>query len=109
MTGLLRVNLKGREPNGLVAPGDEYEKLCGRLIDALTELENVDTGDKAVQWVAHSRDLYQGSRLDELPDLFVEWNHRAPITNVASPRIGTVQGNASSRRTGSHRPGAMAE
>ena len=107
MTGLLRINLKGREPNGLVQPGTEYEQLCDRLGDALRALENVDTGRKAVQWVARASALYQGPHLNALPDLFVEWDHSAPITRLRSPQIGTVEGNAGGQRTGSHWRGGL--
>ena len=107
MTGLLRINLKGREPNGLVQPGEEYERLCDRLIEALLALENSDTGRKAVQWVVRARELYQGPQLGGLPDLFVEWDHSAPLMRVRSPEIGTVEGDFGARRTGSHRPGGL--
>jgi predicted AlkP superfamily phosphohydrolase/phosphomutase len=107
MTGLLRINLKGREPHGLVHPGQEYERLCEHLIDALLALENMDTGRKAVQWVARARELYQGPNLDALPDLFVEWDHSAPLTRLRSPRIGTIEGDTGTHRTGSHRQGGV--
>jgi predicted AlkP superfamily phosphohydrolase/phosphomutase len=107
MTGLLRINLKGREPHGLVQSGQEYERLCDSLIDALLAIENMDTGRKAVQWVARARELYQGRNLDALPDLFVEWDHSAPLIRLRSPRIGTIEGEAGSQRTGSHLQGGL--
>lgn len=107
MTGLLRINLKGREPNGTVSPGAEYESLCNKLRESLLAIENLDTGSKAVQWVARARDLYRGERLNELPDLFIEWNHSAPIERVGSLEIGTVEGMFSGHRTGSHYQGGL--
>ena len=107
MTGLIRINLKGREPSGLVAPGSEYETLCKELKDSLMALENPDTGRRAVQWVACAEELYQGPRLNELPDLFVEWDHSAPITSLCSAQIGTVHGVAQADRTGSHWPNGL--
>jgi predicted AlkP superfamily phosphohydrolase/phosphomutase len=68
----------------------------------LLELGNPDTGRPAVQWVARARDLYHGSRLDAMPDLFVEWDHSAPITALRSSKIGTVTGVLSATRTGDH-------
>ena len=44
MTGAIRINLKGREPEGLVEPGVEYEALRQEIIDALLALENPETG-----------------------------------------------------------------
>ena len=102
MTGAIRINLKGREPFGAVAPGAEYEKLCEELTASLLELENPDTGQPAVQWVRRARDLFQGPRLERLPDLFVEWKHEVPITALRSPRFGTVRGVLEAQRTGDH-------
>ena len=102
MTGAIRINLKGREPFGAVAPGAEYDKVCEDLIAALLELENPDTGQRAVQWVRRARDLYVGPRLESLPDLFVEWHHETPINALRSPRIGTVSGAMTAERTGDH-------
>jgi predicted AlkP superfamily phosphohydrolase/phosphomutase len=107
MTAGLRINLKGREPAGLVEPGAEYDALCRELSDALLALENPDTGGKAVQWVARAGDLYQGPRLHRLPDLFVEWDHGAPVTALRSPQIGTVSGVARTGRSASHWPNAL--
>ena len=103
MTGAIRINLKGREPIGIVEPGTEYETLCQELTDGLLALENADTGRRAVQWVARAGELYQGPRLSELPDLFVEWDHRTPITTLRSPQIGTVSRVSREERTGDHR------
>jgi predicted AlkP superfamily phosphohydrolase/phosphomutase len=85
-----------------VAPGAEYDKLCGDLSAALLELENPETGQRAVQWVRRARDLYDGPRFDSLPDLFVEWHHEAPINALRSPRIGTVSGAMTAERSGDH-------
>jgi predicted AlkP superfamily phosphohydrolase/phosphomutase len=105
MTGAIRINLKGRDRHGLVEPGSEYEGLCRAVTDELLALENVDTGRPAVQWVARAADLYPGPRLHLLPDLFVEWDHSAPIRCVRSPRLGTLSVDRPVERTGSHVPG----
>jgi predicted AlkP superfamily phosphohydrolase/phosphomutase len=102
MTGAIRINLKGREPAGLVAPGREYEALRQELADALLALENPETGRRAVQWVAPVQELYQGPRLREMPDLFVEWDHSAPIETLCSPQIGRVSRAFGGHRTGDH-------
>ena len=102
MTGAIRINLKGREPEGLVEPGVEYEALRQELIDALLALENPETGRSAVQWVARVEDLYQGTRLRDMPDLLVEWDHSAPINMLCSPRIGRVSQAFGGQRTGDH-------
>jgi predicted AlkP superfamily phosphohydrolase/phosphomutase len=41
--GAIRINLAGREPNGLVSAA-EYDDVCAELIAQLREVTNVDTG-----------------------------------------------------------------
>jgi predicted AlkP superfamily phosphohydrolase/phosphomutase len=107
MTGAIRINLKGREPEGLVEPGAEYEALRGEIGDALLELKNAETGQPAVRWVARAEELYKGPRLRDMPDLFVEWEHSAPITALSSPRIGHISHAFSGDRTGDHWPNGL--
>lgn len=102
MTGAIRINLKGRDPNGLVQPGAEYNALCEQLADVFLDLENPATGRKAVQWVARTSDFYKGPHLDEFPDLFVEWDHSAHISALRSPQVGEVYGDLDFYRSGSH-------
>jgi predicted AlkP superfamily phosphohydrolase/phosphomutase len=102
MTGGIRINLKGREPAGLVQLGQDYDALCRELTEVLLALKNADTGRRAVQWVARADTLYRGAHLREMPDLFVEWDHSAPIRAVCSPQIGTVSRFFHGHRTGEH-------
>ena len=101
--GAIRINLKGREPNGLVEPGKEYDALCDELITELESLLNPDTGKKAVSEVLRIDKLYQGEQLWELPDLIVKWIGDAPIRALYSPRIGIVIGNNTDKRSGEDR------
>ena len=102
MTGAIRINLKGRDPNGLVQPGAEYNALCDQLADVFLALENPATGRKAVQWIARAGDFYKGPHLDEFPDLFIEWEHSVRISALRSPQVGEVCGVLEYGRTGSH-------
>jgi predicted AlkP superfamily phosphohydrolase/phosphomutase len=99
---LLRINLKGREPHGLVTPGEEYEQLCQELIEAFYELTEVATGAPAVQKIVRLRDVLWGENLDELPDIVVVWRPGLPIEAVESPRIGRVELPEYHKRTGGH-------
>lgn len=109
LEGCVRVNRRGREPLGIVEPGAEYERVLDELETALRELVNPATGEPAVTRVLRAdRDL-PGRRRDHLPDLVVHWSKAAPITALASSRIGTVEGVSPDPRPGTHAgPGFMA-
>jgi predicted AlkP superfamily phosphohydrolase/phosphomutase len=102
--GGIRVNLVGREPRGLVHPGQEYDALFEELRCGLRQLVNVDTGQPVVRDVFRLADLYRGECFDTLPDFYVEWNREAPISGVASPAIGTLRKRFRGVRNGDHKP-----
>jgi predicted AlkP superfamily phosphohydrolase/phosphomutase len=87
MTGAIRINLRGREPEGVVEPGAEYEAFRREIAAALTVLENPETGRPAVRWVARVEELYEGPRLRDMPDLFVEWDHGARSPRSVLPGL----------------------
>jgi len=72
-SGHLRVNVRGREPAGIVDPGQEYCEVIDRMESDLRELEDPLTGTAAVRAVHRSADLFGESVPTRLPDLFVEW------------------------------------
>ncbi len=102
-SGAIRINVKGREPNGLVAPGEEYNRLCDTIIQEFRALEIPETGKKAVADVFKVRDRCQGENVDELPDIIVIWQADAFIESLRSPKIGTVSGEFLDERSGAHR------
>jgi predicted AlkP superfamily phosphohydrolase/phosphomutase len=63
------VNLKGREPQGVVEPGEPYEALRGRLIAELLALRDPESAVPVVHAVHRREELYEGPYLDLLPDL----------------------------------------
>ena len=110
----LRLNLKGREPRGLLRP-DEVEAFTQQLTAELLALVHDDTGIPAIRRVRETRDLYAGEHLDLLPDLLVEWNDEQPLgsatcgnprgshVRLRSPRLGVIEGTNTYVRTGDHR------
>ncbi len=66
------INLVGRDPQGTVQPGDEYEELRNFIIEGLESLRDPDTGLPVVRKVYRREDIYWGNQLDILPDLQVE-------------------------------------
>ena len=98
----IRINLKGRDPAGLVEPGEEYDAVCADLTSALKELVNLDTGKPVFTEIRRAVDSFHGSRADILPDLMAAWDRSAPITRIFSDRIGTVETEYREFRSGDH-------
>jgi len=111
LQGYIRINLKGREAQGVVEPGGEYESLCARISDGLATFRDADTGEPVVSAIGRPRELFgDGERVERLPDLLVKWcatpsaQHRA----IVSEQFGTIAwptpGHAVTGRSGNHRP-----
>lgn len=117
--GGVRVNLRGREPSGLVEPGAEAERLLGWLAAELMKVVDERTGLPAFSRVSRTAELYHGSRLPWLPDLLVHWTDALPtgsrymargkgaLVRLSSPAIGVVEGENEYGRTGEHRSDGM--
>ncbi|KPJ52939.1 hypothetical protein AMJ39_06420 [candidate division TA06 bacterium DG_24] len=63
------LNVRGREPLGIVEPGQEYEELRAVLEAELHQLRDPDDGGKLVDQVWRPGDLYHGEYTDEAPDI----------------------------------------
>ncbi len=75
--GNIYVNLKGREPTGIVEPGADYERVRQELIAHLMTMRDPDSGQPVVKQ-AHLREaLYSGSFLEQAPDVVIEWSDYA--------------------------------
>lgn len=99
----LRVNLRGREPNGIVAPGAEYRALLQRIEKEFRALTNARTGEPAVEEVFMVQDLYPGDHNDELPDVAILWYADVPIEALESPTLGRFDNRVREDRSGNHR------
>ena len=72
-TGLLRVNLRGREPQGTVEPGAAYRQLLDQVANDLRQIIDPVTGETAVDDVVITVDRFGGGPPASLPDIFVLW------------------------------------
>jgi predicted AlkP superfamily phosphohydrolase/phosphomutase len=114
--GGIRLNLAGREPHGVLKPGEEVDVFCDELIHDLMKIVDHDTNLSIVTSVRRTDELYEGECLNHLPDLLVEWsdekrlgsagtgNPRGSKLRLSSDKIGLVEGTYSYCRTGDHRP-----
>ena len=103
--GGIRINVVGREPQGRVRPGAEYQALCDELTHDLIAFVDANTGRPVVARVLRTAEIYAGERVDDFPDLLVEWRPEAcGVTVVQSPKAGTIRSSVGHSRTGAHRP-----
>jgi predicted AlkP superfamily phosphohydrolase/phosphomutase len=68
--GQIYINVKGREPAGIVARGADYERAMERVITALRTLRT-DDGRPMLDRVIRSSELPHGAHQDESADLHV--------------------------------------
>ncbi len=101
--GYVRVNLRGREPRGIVDPGD-YDALCRDLEARLLRLSDPRDGRRLVRAVVRPGEALAGLPVAMRPDadLVVLWEQR-PNDAAEDPQAGRL-GPAPFWKSGSHRP-----
>ena len=65
----IEINLKGRQPQGIVAPGREYEQVRAEIVAALRDVRDPETGEPVVQDVWTREEVYVPGDLDAVPDI----------------------------------------
>ena len=113
LQGYVRLNLKGREAKGSVAPGVEAEALTARIRDGLMTFRDEDSGEALIEAVVAVDEIMPpGPCRDLLPDLLVMWRTtpQTGLRRVVSPQLGRVaraapgEGRGPNGRSGNHRP-----
>ncbi len=102
--GFVSINLAGREPWGVVAPGAEYREECERIRHELKRLVNPATGRPAIRDVVATAGVYEGEQRDELADLVILWSKEAPIESLHHPDLGLVERSHAPLRRSQHAP-----
>jgi len=67
--GHIYLNVKGREPQGIVEPGKEYEKVRNYIIERLESLIDPETGKKVIERVFVKEELFKGKFFNNAPDI----------------------------------------
>jgi predicted AlkP superfamily phosphohydrolase/phosphomutase len=104
--GYVRLNLKGREHDGIVDPG-EADELLDLIAIGLRDFRDPD-GEPAVAAVDRVEGEWSGEASERLPDLVVRWRPTSAVEIAAlhSERFGTVRRHGyGSGRTGNHTDG----
>jgi predicted AlkP superfamily phosphohydrolase/phosphomutase len=76
------VNLKGREPDGIVEPGTEYEAVRDEIIEKLHTLVDPEDGLPVVDSVVRREEIYSGPHVDAAPDLIVTMREHSYMPGV---------------------------
>jgi len=99
----LRLNLRGRESQGMLDPGGALEKEYATWVrEVFLGLVDVESGRHLVEDVVRPQELFPGPRCAYLPDLVVTWQPHSPARRVSAPRIGNLEINPEPVRGGDH-------
>jgi predicted AlkP superfamily phosphohydrolase/phosphomutase len=112
LTGLIRVNLRGRERSGIVAPGSDYQALCAELQEFFHSLCDAATGRSIVSSIvrAYEETPAEAPYRDGQPDLIVRWQglRTSEVPTLKSGRVSAFECPVPrwlpSGRSGNHLP-----
>jgi predicted AlkP superfamily phosphohydrolase/phosphomutase len=81
------INLKGREPMGMVDPQD-YVAVRDGIITQLSAWRNPYSGQKMIKQVHRREELYNGPQVERAPDLTIEWQLDSGYSYLFRPSTG---------------------
>ena len=70
----LYINVRGRDADGAVRPGEEYDQLVEEIRDKLLAYRDPNTGLQVVKNVYRRKDVYHGKMAETAPDLIVGYD-----------------------------------
>lgn len=82
--GNIYLNVKGREPEGEVNPGEEYDRVRNDLIHQLKKLEDPYTGQPIFKEVYKGEEIYHGDYAHLAPDIvgFKSCDYRINVVDL---------------------------
>lgn len=102
--GNIWINQKGREPQGIVEPGMEYEKMLDKITTLLESVVDPEDGEPIVDKVYKGRLLYEGQQAYKAPDLIVKMRDYAYITRGSTEFLSNeIVSKVVVNHTGNHR------
>lgn len=78
-----RINLKGREPNGIIDPSD-YHNIRNELMEKLTSLRDSESGDPLFEMVYRREDICNDIEEHMLPDILAISNNSSGCKLVSN-------------------------
>jgi predicted AlkP superfamily phosphohydrolase/phosphomutase len=67
------INTAGREAEGIVKPGQQYEDMRNQIMEKLQNLKCPETGHPIVGEIFKQEDIYQGPEAFKAPDIIFQW------------------------------------
>lgn len=104
--GQIYLNVHGREPQGIVEPGAEYERVRDELIEELLAWRDPQDNLTVVTKLFKREEIYEGEHIEEAPDLIIAMRDLAYITRQGyefGRGQDTVFASPATHETGSHR------
>jgi predicted AlkP superfamily phosphohydrolase/phosphomutase len=101
------LNVRGREPEGIVEPGAEYNQLREEIIHRLAAVRDPMTGAPVFQAVHRREDIYQGPYLDRAPDIILEIGNGPYITTEHLGSTKVLERIPYKASRGRHRPNGI--
>ncbi len=100
--GGIYVNLKGRDPHGVVAPGTQYEEVRDRLIRDLLATRVPETNAPLVVGARRREDVYHGDQVPNAPDVLY-WSEETTIVPRLAADSDLATADFGQDWTGQHR------
>jgi predicted AlkP superfamily phosphohydrolase/phosphomutase len=104
--GQIYLNVKGREPQGIVEPGEAYHTLRQEIIAKLGELIDPRDGKAVIDQVYKKEEVFQGKYSDYAPDLVLVMRGLSYNTRQGyefSTHTGKIFSDPLTHESGSHR------
>jgi predicted AlkP superfamily phosphohydrolase/phosphomutase len=71
--GQIFLNVRGREPEGIVDPGAEYYELRAEIVEHLLKMKDPETREPMVDRVHLKEEVFSGKHVDDAPDITIDW------------------------------------
>jgi len=78
------INLKGRDPQGIVEPGAQYEDLRTRIMGELVELIDPATGQTAVNGAYRREEVHSGQFVARMPDILLDFDDKPYLVSEST-------------------------
>ncbi len=110
LQGYIRINLKGRERDGIVEEGKEYDEICSTLTKGLNTFVDSETKEPIIQSIKRKDEIFHiNDGYRNLPDLLVKWKDKpaSGYKKIISDQYGEIEwpmpGKNPDGRSGNHR------